>query len=55
MTLEEAIARLNDNNIHEIILAPNQLQSWLEELKELREKFDRIEKLVKEYENVYQR
>lgn len=33
MTLDEAIARLEDDNVHEIILEPNQLLEWLTELK----------------------
>lgn len=33
MTLDEAIARLEDENVHEIILEPDQLLEWLTELK----------------------
>lgn len=33
MTLYEAIARLEDDNVHEIILEPDQLLEWLTELK----------------------
>lgn len=36
MTLEQAIARLKDPSVHEMILEPGQLESWLTELKELR-------------------
>lgn len=36
MTLDEAIARLEDDNVHEIILEPDQLLEWLTELKELK-------------------
>ncbi|MBQ1293069.1 MAG: hypothetical protein IIY21_03465 [Clostridiales bacterium] len=33
MTLDEAIARLEDENVHEIILEPDQLLEWLTVLK----------------------
>lgn len=34
MTLDEAIARLNDEHKHEFVLEPGQLEEWLTELKE---------------------
>ena len=34
MTLDEAIARLNDEHKHEFVLEPGQLEKWLTELKE---------------------
>lgn len=34
MTLDEAIARLNDEHRHEFVLEPGQLEEWLTELKE---------------------
>jgi NTP pyrophosphatase (non-canonical NTP hydrolase) len=46
MTLDEAIARLEDDNVHEIILEPDQLLEWLTVLKtyiELQKKFGAIE------------
>ena len=36
LSLEEAVAKLKDDNVHEMILEPNQLISWLEELLALR-------------------
>ena len=34
LTLDEAIARLNDEHKHEFVLEPGQLEEWLTELKE---------------------
>lgn len=34
LTLDEAIARLNDEHRHEFVLEPGQLEEWLTELKE---------------------
>lgn len=36
MNIEEAIAKLKDDNVHEMILEPGVLISWLEELVALR-------------------
>ena len=38
MTLEEVIKCLTNPNIHELVLPPNQLAEWLQELELLREK-----------------
>ena len=38
MTLKEAIERLTNPNVHEMILPPNQLIEWLQDLELLREK-----------------
>ena len=38
MTLKEAIECLTNPNVHEMILPPNQLTEWLQELELLREK-----------------
>lgn len=37
MTLEQVIEKLENSNIHEIVLAPNQLLGWLKELRDTRE------------------
>ena len=37
MTLDEAIARLNDEHRHEFVLEPGQLEEWLTELKEAKQ------------------
>lgn len=34
MTLDEAIARLKDPNVHEMIFEPGQLVGWLSDLKQ---------------------
>lgn len=36
MTLDEAIARLNDEHKHEFVLEPGQLEEWLRELRTVR-------------------
>lgn len=36
MTLDEAIASLNDEHRHEFVLEPGQLEEWLRELRTVR-------------------
>ena len=42
MTLDEAIARLNDKHNHTLVFNPKQLAGFLTELKELREENEKL-------------
>lgn len=53
MTLDEAIARLNDKNKHEFVLAPNELTVWFTELKRLREENEKLMSHVCELQLAY--
>lgn len=46
MKLEEAIARLQDPNIHELVLEPNQLSEWLAELRDTRQMIKELKVLI---------
>lgn len=47
MTLEQAIAALEDPNVHSIVTDPGELKGWLIELKEKREQIAEYDKLLK--------
>ncbi len=55
MTLEEAIECLTNPNIHELVLPPNQLTEWLQELNILRVKhWDECRQIAHYDDELYQ-
>lgn len=54
MTLEQAIAALEDPNVHSIVTDPGELKGWLKELKKLR-KLTIINPIIAGYNEVYEK